>query len=105
RSAAKTHESSRCARRNRRKSEPMKKEYDFSKAERGAVLSSEGKTRITIYLDDIVIERFKALLEKTGKGYRTLVNEALRVHLGVDETPLTAAALRRILREELAHHG
>ena len=83
----------------------MKKEYDFSRAKRGAVLSSEGKTRITIYLDDIVIERFKALSEKTGKGYQTLVNEALREHLGVDETPLTATALRRILREELAQHG
>lgn len=82
----------------------MKKEYDFSKGKRGAVLSSEGKTRITIYLDDIVIERFKDLSEKTGKGYQTLVNEALRAHLGVDGAPLTATTLRRILREELAQH-
>lgn len=83
----------------------MIKEYDFSNAKRGAVLSSEGKTRITIYLDDIVIKRFKALWEKTGKGYQTLLNEALRAHLGVDDTPLTATALRRILREELSQHG
>ena len=83
----------------------MKKEYDFSGVKRGAVLSSEGKTRITIYLDDIVIERFKALSDKTGKGYQTLLNEALRAHLGVDDTPLTATALRRILREELSQHG
>ena len=78
---------------------------DFSKAKRGAVLASEGKTRITIYLDDAVIERFKALSEKSGKGYQTLVNDALRAHLGVDETPLTVTALRRILREELSRHG
>ena len=83
----------------------MKKEYDFSKGKRGPVLSSEGKTRITIYLDDVVIERFKALSEETGKGYQTLLNEALRAHLGVDEAPLTATALRRILREELSQHG
>ena len=83
----------------------MKKEYDFSKAKRGAVLPSDGKTRITIFLDDVVIERFKSLSVKTGKGYQTLVNEALRAHLGVEDTPLTAAALRRILREELAQHG
>ena len=83
----------------------MKKEYDFSKAKRGAVLSPEGKTRITIYLDDVVIDRFRALSEKTGKGYQTLVNEVLRKHLSVDEKPLTATALRRILREELEHHG
>jgi len=83
----------------------MKKEYDFSKAKRGAVLSSKGKTRITIYLDDVVIERYKSLSEKSGKGYQTLVNDALRAHLGVDEPPLTVTALRRILREELAQHG
>jgi uncharacterized protein (DUF4415 family) len=83
----------------------MKKAYDFSKAKRGSVLSAEGKTRITIYLDDVVIERFKTLSEKTGKGYQTLLNEALRAHLGVDEAPLTAITLRRILREELTQHG
>lgn len=86
------------------KSGHMKKEYDFSKGKRGAIVSSDGKTRITIYLDDVVIERFKALSEKTGKGYQTLVNDALRVHLGVDEVPVTATVLRRILREELAQH-
>jgi len=83
----------------------MKKEYDFSKGKRGAVLPAEGKTRITIYLDDVVIDRFKSLSEKTGKGYQTLVNEALRTHLGVEEAILTASTLRRILREELHGRG
>jgi uncharacterized protein (DUF4415 family) len=83
----------------------MKKEYDFSKAKRGAVFTSAGKTRVTIYLDDAVIDRFKSLSGKSGKGYQTLINEALRAHLGVDEAPLTVTALRRILREELAQHG
>ena len=83
----------------------MKKEYDFSKGKRGAVLPAEGKTRITIYLDDVVIGRFKSLSEKTGKGYQTLVNEALRAHLGVEEATLTASTLRRILREELRSRG
>ena len=83
----------------------LKKEYDFSKAKRGAVLATEGKTRITMYLDDVVIDRFKSLSEKTGKGYQTLINEVLREQLGVDETPLTATALRQILREELAQHS
>jgi uncharacterized protein (DUF4415 family) len=83
----------------------MKKGYDFSKAKRGAVLSADGKTRITIYLDDVVIDYFRVLSEKTGKGYQTLINEALRVQSGVDESPLTTASLRRIVREELARHG
>jgi uncharacterized protein (DUF4415 family) len=81
----------------------MKKEYDFSKAKRGAVLSATGKTRITAYLDDAVIERFKTLSEKTGKGYQTLINEALRAHLVLEESPLTVDTLRQVLREELSH--
>lgn len=81
----------------------MKKEYDFSKAKRGAVIPQAGKTRITIYLDDVVIERFKDLSERTGKGYQTLINEALRSHLAVAEQTLTAEEVRKIIREELDH--
>jgi uncharacterized protein (DUF4415 family) len=80
----------------------MKKEYDFSRGKRGSVLPATGKTRITAYLDDAVIERFKALSQKTGKGYQTLINEALRAHLELDESPLTVTTLRRVLREELS---
>ena len=55
----------------------MKKAVDFSRGRRGAVISTRGKTRITIYLDQAIIERFKDMSEKTGKGYQTLINEAL----------------------------
>lgn len=78
----------------------MKKEYDFSRGKRGAVLPPRGKTRITIYLDDEILQRFKAESERTGKGYQTLINEALAV--SKQEPPLTAAQVRKILREELA---
>jgi len=80
----------------------MKKVYDFSKAKRGAVVPSTGKTRITIYVDDAVIKRFKAQSEKTGKGYQTLINEALKSHVGLAEQPLTQELVRKIVREELA---
>jgi uncharacterized protein (DUF4415 family) len=80
----------------------MKREYEFSKAKRGAVLSTKGKTRITIFLDDAVIARFKALSERTGRGYQTLINEALNAYLGVAEEPMTRDVVRRIVREELA---
>jgi uncharacterized protein (DUF4415 family) len=83
----------------------MKKEYDFSKGKRGAVVSTKGKTRITIYLDDEIVRRFKATSEETGKGYQTLINEALRDYLGRSEKPLTAEIVRRIVREELAANG
>ncbi len=80
----------------------MKKEYDFSKGKRGAVIPSTGKTRITIYLDDDVVQGFKKQSEKTGKGYQTLINEVLKTYLGLKEKPLTADLVRRIVREELA---
>ena len=83
----------------------MKKEYDFSKGKRGAVLPQPGKTRITIYLDDVIVERFKAQSEETGKGYQTLINEALRAHLGMAQSALTAEIVRKIIREELEHHA
>jgi uncharacterized protein (DUF4415 family) len=79
----------------------MKKEYNFSKGKRGAVIPPVRKTRITIYLDDAVLKRFKAQSEKTGKGYQTLINEALGSFLGL-EKPLTAEMIRKIVREELS---
>ena len=83
----------------------MKKTYDFSKAKRGAVIPAAGKTRITIYMDDAVLERFKAQSEKTGKGYQTLINEALNAYLGLTEQQVTQELVRKIVREELAAHG
>jgi len=80
----------------------MRKEYDFSKAKRGAVVQNKGKTRITIFLDDDVLRRFKALSQSTGKGYQTLINEALNAHLGLSGEPMTPELVRRIVREELA---
>jgi uncharacterized protein (DUF4415 family) len=82
----------------------MKKEYDFSKGKRGAVIPTTGKTRITIYLDDEIVQQFKARSEETGKGYQTLINEALNVYLGVAEEPITPDIIRKIVREELASH-
>jgi uncharacterized protein (DUF4415 family) len=82
----------------------MKKEYDFSRGKRGAVLSNQGKTRITIYLDNKILQRFKAESERTGKGYQTLINEALAQSPATDR-PATASEIRNIVREELAHHA
>ena len=56
-------------------------------------------------LDDAVIKRFKAKSEKTGKGYQTLMNEALKSYLGLMEQPITQELVRKIVREELAANG
>lgn len=85
----------------------MRKRYDFSKGKRGAVLPSAGKTRITIMLDDDVIEFFRKEAEAKGTGYQTMINAALRAALskpragGHEEQPLTVSVLRKVLREEL----
>lgn len=80
----------------------MMAEYDFSKGKRGAVLSSTGKTQLTIYLDDHILEAFRARAEEAGTGYQTLINQALNEYLNdTAEKPVTESALRRILQEEM----
>ncbi|MFM7601297.1 MAG: BrnA antitoxin family protein [Pseudanabaena sp.] len=79
----------------------MKTEYDFSKAKRGAVISQTGKTRITIYIDDDVLEEFRELGDSADKGYQTLMNEALREYLNKVQAPLNEDTLRRVIQEEL----
>jgi len=80
----------------------MRKEYDFSKGKRGPVVTEKGKTRITIFLDDEIIRRFRALAQRTGKGYQTLINQALKQQLAIEEPRLTATVVRKIVREELS---
>lgn len=79
----------------------MKKEYDFGKAKRGPVVKPKSKTRITIYLDDEVIERFRARADEEGRGYQTMINEALRDYLSETHESLDEETLRRVIREEL----
>jgi uncharacterized protein (DUF4415 family) len=80
----------------------MRKQYDFSKAKRGPVVRSpKGKTRITIRLDEDILQWFKAQVHEAGGGsYQTLINAALRKHTEQRERPLEET-LRRVLREEL----
>jgi uncharacterized protein (DUF4415 family) len=79
----------------------MKAEYDFSQGKRGAVIPQTGKTRITIYIDNDVLETFRERGDADGKGYQTIMNEALREYLGKVKQPLDEETLRRVIREEL----
>jgi uncharacterized protein (DUF4415 family) len=84
----------------------MKAEYDFSKGERKALLSSKGKTRITIYIDDAILAEFRARAEKSGTGYQTMINEALKEYLNEKiEKPITESVLRRVLQEEMPKYN
>lgn len=80
----------------------MKQEYDFSQGKRGAIDPiSSGKTRITIRLDDDILEWFRSEVNALGGGnYQTLINNALREYIQHRREPLEEI-LRRVLREEL----
>jgi uncharacterized protein (DUF4415 family) len=83
----------------------MKREYDFSKGKRGPVIPQRGKTRITIHIDDDVLEVFRERADAVGRGYQTTINEALREHLGRSADRVDADMIRRIVREELRKTG
>ncbi len=84
----------------------MKKEYDFSKGRRGAIEKPlPGKTRITIRIDNEVLDWFRARVDDKGGGnYQTMINDALVEHIKREGEPLEDT-LRRVLREELRKTG
>ena len=80
----------------------MKKQYDFSKGKRGAVVSpARGKSRITIRLDDEILNWFRREVHKAGGGnYQTLINDALREYIKKQPESLEKI-VRRVVREEV----
>jgi uncharacterized protein (DUF4415 family) len=84
----------------------MKREYDFSKGKRGAVVPAErGKTRITIRLDNDILDWFRDQVNKAGGGnYQTMLNSALREYVSERKEPIEKT-LRRVIREELKKRG
>jgi hypothetical protein len=82
----------------------MRAEYDFSKGKRGAVIPQKGKTRISIFIDNAILDEFRARAEKAGTGYQTMMNDALRKYLGGTEQPVTAELLRQVLRQEMSEY-
>jgi uncharacterized protein (DUF4415 family) len=80
----------------------MKKEYNFSKGKRGAVLfAPKGKTRITIRIDDDILDWFRGEVDAAGDGnYQTLINNVLREYITHQQEPLEVI-LRRVVHEEL----
>ena len=79
----------------------MKKEYNFSKGKRVAVVPApKGKTRITIRIDDDNLEWFRGEVDAAGGGnYQALINNALREHITSQHEPIEVI-LRRVVRGE-----
>jgi uncharacterized protein (DUF4415 family) len=80
------------------------RDLDFSGAKRGAVVKTEpGKTKISIRLDNTVLEYFRNVVDKAGGGnYQTLINDALLEHV---HRRSTLDVVRQVVREELARTG
>ena len=88
----------------------MKETYDFSKGRRGRVVAEPppepGKVRITIRLDEDLVDHFGAIADRSGGkvGYQTLINSALREYVE-GKTPKWEETLRRIIREEMSRNS
>jgi uncharacterized protein (DUF4415 family) len=84
----------------------MTKDYDFKNGRRGAVLRvPPGKTRVTIRLDDDVLDWFRERVDNAGGGnYQSLINEALRTFMQQKQESLEAT-LRRVIRDEIRRTG
>ena len=80
------------------------RDIQFSGAKRGAVVPTEpGKTKISIRLDNTVLDYFRRLVDKAGGGnYQTLINEALLAHV---HRRSTLDVVRQVVREELAPYA
>ena len=64
-----------------------------------------GKTRVTIRLDNDILNWFHNRVEEAGGGnYQTLINDALRDRLAQKREPLEST-IRRVLRQELRRAG
>ena len=76
------------------------RDIDFTDAKKGAVIPLEaGKTKISIRLDNKVIEDFRAQVERAGTGnYQTLINDALVAFI---QQRSMIDAVRQVIREEL----
>ena len=77
------------------------RDIDFSRAKRGAVVRPDpGKTKISIRLDNTVLDYFRNLVNEAGGGnYQTLINDALLEHV---HRRSTLDVVRQVVREELA---
>ena len=77
------------------------RDIDFSTARRGPVIAPEpGKTKISIRVDNAVIEFFRGQVERAGAGnYQTLLNDAL---LSFIQQRSVIDAVRLVVREEMS---
>ena len=76
------------------------RDIDFTHAKRGSVVPSEpGKTKISIRLDNRILDYFRSIVEQAGGGnYQTLINDALMLYI---QQQSMLEVVRQAVREEL----
>jgi uncharacterized protein (DUF4415 family) len=81
----------------------MKQSGDFKHAKRGAIVPvPKGKTRITIRIDDDILEWFREQVNAAGGGnYQTMMNNVLRDYIQSRDVVSIEKTVRRVIREEL----
>ena len=77
------------------------RDIDFSLGKRGPVVAPDpGKTKISIRLDNGVLDHFRHMVDAAGGGnYQTLINAALVAHI---QQQSMLVAVRKVVREEIA---
>lgn len=77
------------------------RDIDFSRAKRGPVVKPEpGKTKISIRLDNSILDYFRRVVDESGGGsYQTLINDALLAYI---QQRSVLDAVRQVVREELS---
>ena len=73
---------------------------DFRQARRGAVAVEPGKTRVTIRLDNDVLDWYRKQAQEHGGNYQTAINAALREQMSAQDGALERV-LRRVIRKEM----
>lgn len=78
-----------------------RRDIDFSRARRGAVVkSAPGKTKLSIRLDNAVIDYFRKQVDRAGGGnYQSLINDALRAYI---QQASVGDTLREIVKQEVS---
>lgn len=77
------------------------RDIDFSRGKRGAVVEPDpGRTKISIRLDNAVLEYFRSAVDEAGGGnyQTTLINDALLAYI---QQRSVLETVRQVVREEL----
>ena len=64
----------------------MRKEYDFSKGERGKFFYADAELHIPVYLEEDVADFLRKLAKEKGTNVDSIVNDWLRRSIGIVES-------------------